>query len=338
MKAIFRAIRIGLQLLIILYGVLLTALLLVRAEFGERWSAIAFANNFLAWLLLLGMLLGVVALFSRWRLLVASTQFPAFIAFAVLYGPLLWPPGSVDKPADGVDLTIATYNVLSAESDPDDMLDVIEDLDADIIGLQELEVAHADLIERELSEEYPYRSLHGSPSEHGVGLLSRYRIVEESEYYDFIKYVRHLRAVVDVEGMLVTVYLAHPHTPSNYYSPMRYSADFRDEQLKALRNSVRADSGPVLVLCDCNLSDQSEAYRDLDRLLDDTYREVGWGMGFTFPSRFAPADGWILPRMMRLDYIWHSAHFTAYDVEVWRETGGSDHRPVLARLVLESAP
>jgi endonuclease/exonuclease/phosphatase family metal-dependent hydrolase len=58
-------------------------------------------------------------------------------------------------------------------------------------------------------------------------------------------------------------------------------------------------------------------------------------MGFTYPSRLAD---WSFLRLVRIDYIWHNAQFAVQKIRVGDDSGTSDHRPVIARLIVtESA-
>jgi endonuclease/exonuclease/phosphatase (EEP) superfamily protein YafD len=67
-------------------------------------------------------------------------------------------------------------------------------------------------------------------------------------------------------------------------------------------------------------------YLALTSRLRDAYRDVGWGMGFTF-TRFRELG---LP-MWRIDYVFHSPNLVATRAIVG-DYGGSDHRPVIADL------
>jgi endonuclease/exonuclease/phosphatase family metal-dependent hydrolase len=83
------------------------------------------------------------------------------------------------------------------------------------------------------------------------------------------------------------------------------------------------------------MTDQSDAYRQMNDRLHDTFRETGQGMGFTFPAS-TPSKVRLFPPLLRIDYIWHSDQFTAHAVAVGRDSGISDHHPVVARLVLHA--
>lgn len=139
--------------------------------------------------------------------------------------------------------------------------------------------------------------------------------------------------MLDINGTDVVVYVAHPTPPRNFFSPLTYSDERRGNQINDLRDQLRQESDPVLVLCDCNMTDQSDDYRAMNDLLDDSFREAGTRMGFTFPATFR-SYGRFLPYLVRIDYIWHSDQFVALDARVADNSGTSDHRPVIAELSL----
>ena len=68
----------------------------------------------------------------------------------------------------------------------------------------------------------------------------------------------------------------------------------------------------------------------------DAFREVGEGLGPTFPNiNFGGAFWAYIPPLFRIDYIFYRQPFRAVEASVWHTHGGSDHYPVLATLALE---
>jgi sugar phosphate permease len=95
---------------IALYGLLVIGYFLARLVVGERWNLVAFANNFVPWIVAGGVFLCLMALFSRHRWVLIAFQVPGIVAFLVLFGALFLPKGSAEEHADGPELTVATYN------------------------------------------------------------------------------------------------------------------------------------------------------------------------------------------------------------------------------------
>ncbi len=109
----------------------------------------------------------------------------------------------------------------------------------------------------------------------------------------------------------------------------RYSR--RESETIRLKQIMHELDQPVLLMCDCNMTDTSAAYARLRTALNDSFREAGWGFGHTF---FPPQSPFPI---QRIDYIWHSEDFTAIQAYVGQD-GGSDHLPIVAKLRLEKNP
>jgi vancomycin resistance protein VanJ len=205
--------------------------------------------------------------------------------------------------------------------------------EADIIALQELSGEQAAAIERDLGDSYPHQVLYGYGVP-GKGLLSRYPIVEEELFYLEAQRLPHLRTVVTVDkegwgadAVDVTVIVAHPPPPGISRRGYFVNPDAALE-IASLAQMTKA-RGPSVLMGDFNMVDQSENYSILTNAgLEDAFREAGWGFGATWPARKIEP----LWPMLRLDYIWYSAHIQA--VRAWVGSGaGSDHLPVFAELV-----
>jgi vancomycin resistance protein VanJ len=317
------------QIFIALYGLGCIAYLAARLAVGERWNVVAFADNFVPWWALFGLISAAAALLSRFRWILLALQLPMLGAFIVLYGNLFWPPSTAAGDNDGLNLTIATYNMF-VYSDSLRAMQTILDLDADVIGLQEVGIKRQPVVAKMMHDQYPYQVFCTAEGEEELGLLSRYPVVEFQDCGGTM----HFRAVLDIKGERVAVYVAHFYPPKSLLAPVGYDSAQRRTTLAHLQTDLERESGPVLLLCDCNMTDQSRDYHTLNRLLDDSFREAGWGLGFTFPARIkgGPTK---FPLLLRIDYIWHNRAFGVDSIHVWKESGTSDHHPVIAHLVLQ---
>jgi vancomycin resistance protein VanJ len=323
-----------LQAGILLYGGGVSLYVLLHFLAGERWPWIAFANNFVPWWALGGLLAGTTALFSRWRWGLIALQVPGIVLFAGLYGALLLPRSTGVVSAEDT-FTVATYNIIASQSNPADVVNVIATMDADITGLVEMGPAHSAQIERDLATQYPYQVHYPLLPVQGVSLLSRYPIVEEQIFRPQPDSMLHLRAVIDVDGVPLVVYVVHPPPPGRVMSPLTYDTARRDTDIEVLRRDWLAhESGPVIVVGDFNMSDLSDPYRAMDADFDDAFRAAGHGLGFTFPAQMPVG---VLPRLLRIDYVWYNHTLTAVDAAVWHDSGTSDHRPVIAELAFKES-
>jgi hypothetical protein len=112
-ERVYMWIWILVQAGIAINGLLVIGYLLARVVVGERWNVVAFTNNFVPWIAVVGLLLSLIALFSRYRWVLIALQLPSIIAFLVLYGALFLPKGSTAQRAGGPKLTVATYNAFA---------------------------------------------------------------------------------------------------------------------------------------------------------------------------------------------------------------------------------
>ena len=290
---------------IAVYGLLTIAYLLARLTVGERWNAVAWANNFVPWLALGSLIAAVAALPSRRRWALLALHAPMLAAFVLLYGELLLPRRGVVQARSGHEFTAATYNILSKHSEPARVLDVIRAMDADIVGLQEVGPRHVATLQAALAEDYPYQVWYPRLPVHGVACSAATRSGEEALFYPLPDSMLHLRAVVEVEGAPVTVFVAHPD-PRAGCCRSSTTTPGATSSWRIWRARVEAERGPVLVLCDCNMSDQSDAYRAPGGRAARRLPRGRMGHDFSFPNR--PGDEGRGLRLVRIDYVWHDDH------------------------------
>ena len=288
----------------------------------------------LPWLFLPSPFLLALALICRARVRLILALIPLGL-FALTYGHLYLPrplPGTTEPTFSAM-----TYNVLYLNPHADQVARAIKAQNPDFVGLRELVPDVAAYLEPRLSERYPFHELG-----EWCGFWSRYPILE----YDYFRLGKGTgqpaqRFLLDVDGRQVTVLNVHPRSPPlagihPLGLPLGIPTGFvnagRDADLRELLERVDRISGPLVVIGDLNMTDQQGLYPTLTRRLRDAYRDVGWGMGFTF-TRFR---GLGLP-MWRIDYVLHSPDLVALRAVVG-DYGGSDHRPVMAELAFAEAP
>lgn len=331
------ALRNLLIALIGAYGISTTGFLALRFLVGESWTVIAVFNSFAHLLMLPALLLVPVLLLLRRPRLLVLLAAPA-IFMIVTYGPVFIPrePVSADTPR----LHLLTYNIM-AQTDASEPIAIIREAGADVVALQELGADAAAQIADELAEMYPHQALHPVPGDDiaGGGILSRVPLLDD-EFWQI--HLGHQRVVLDMDGWTITIFNTHPVQP---FIPGGFEK--RGEEIRAVLARAQATAGPVIVMGDFNMSDLADPYADMTAHFTDAYRQVGWGMGFTFPAgrpyfgytaSQPPPELASVPLLVRLDYIFHSAAFRAVSAQVWPEAGGSDHRPLWVALEALNTP
>jgi len=238
-----------------------------------------------------------------------------------------------------VALSVMTYNVGNGLASPGRLADLLAASAADIIGLQELAWPQAEVLGARLSSIYPWQIL-APTGFSGKGLLSRHPVVA-SEYLGLYPDRPDLRAVVELDGLSLSVLVAHPPPPRLLRTRFAFDPTTLS-QLDALA-SLAVEHPPAILLGDFNMTRRNAAYARLVAAgLHDAFAIAGSGRGSTLPKRLGRAarlehglHGLPLLPVARVDYIWYTRGLRAEAAWVGGDAG-SDHLPVLARLALHS--
>lgn len=314
-----------------LYAVLATAYFLLRLLTGYSWWPVRFASTFAHWLLLPALPLLIILLIARkWSH--AAAMLPGALGFAILFGGLFLPntPTASACTGDCRSLTVVTFNAASViVPDMDAFSTMLREADADLVAIQELGTGFEAALSTALLDEYPYRVIYADDNYKGTGILSRYPIAEHELYYTGLEVFPYLEATLDVDGQPLTVLNAHPAPPAFSLAGGVYAIRAEGDIPSLINRYDMAQ--PTLILGDFNMPDQSAGH-DMMREAgwQDAFREAGWGFGLTFPAagRFHSIP---LGRLVRIDYVWTTPHFTAVEVSTGAKLG-SDHIPVVAHL------
>lgn len=251
--------------------------------------------------------------------------------FGNLYHPYIFPqfanPTEIEP-----DLTVMTYNVLFSNFDYDAVANVVLTYGPDLVALQEVLPEMMSALEDRLGDDYPY-SIHGTNNDYAVtAVFSRYPLSEAS----VIAFGEDHRSVIvraEVNDETVTFAAVHlkayglqwvsPLT--NIPSEIVRRTDAQNRQVEMLWEALQNEPGPVIIGCDCNSKETSSSYRMLDRWFENSAYQVGW----RFPG-IELAGARQDTNMQHIDFIWYRGALepvAAYEI---KDSGGSDHRPLLA--------
>lgn len=326
-----------------LYGLCVSIFLAIRSIFGEVHHFIEYINGGLHWHLILASFLCSIALMTkRWRS--ALTLLPPTAVFAALYAPVFIPRSTPQPSLETKTLTVLTFNLHSERSSVEPLFEVIREANADVVVLQEMSRSAAQGLPEQFAQLYPYQKLHANRAHLGRGVLSRYPITaDEVWHYGYPDGIRLQRVEIGIQGTEVTLYNFHATPSYEYWRP--YDPQKRGREIEELLSYATAEAGSVILAGDFNVTNLQDDYQRLIQAgFKDSYRESGYGFGWTAPDWSAPNSR---PRTLRLrslsipwlpltriDYVFHNDQIRALESHVWPTSGGSDHRPVLARLVL----
>lgn len=299
--------------------------------FGESWVFIAFLNTFahLIWfpafiLFLFNLLL------KQWGL--SAILLLPILAFLFTWGTMFLPQRGKAKTQADNSVRIVTYNLKGYNPEQENIVDVIREVDADIVALQELSHINSPAIESQLQDTYPYMAFHITDNvTQGQGILSRYPISDDSFWmYDFAEnMLGHQRTEIELgDNRSIIIYNVHPSHPAMqgaFFDPR-----YRSMEIDAILERSTKEHLPQLIVGDFNMPELSDDYAKIRMNYNDAYRLTGYGMGSTFPSTR------IIPPFLRLDYIFFSEGIIAQNAQVWSESAGSDHRPLVVDLLIAS--
>ncbi|GAP98443.1 putative membrane protein [Leptolyngbya sp. NIES-2104] len=295
----------------------------LRSLFFDRFWWLALLNTFAPYLFLPIVVLLPLAFWSRRKRLLIGLMLGCLL-FVGLFPPRLNFPTVARR--DTL-LRVMSFNLLWSNQDYPKVTQMIRAMDVDVIGIQELQPKELPNLLKAISPIYPYHAIHPVDRFHTVALFSRLPL----------EAVKPLSSPPIERGLQATIYAGNQHinvlvthlTPNNI--PLdrlvvetidRYTK--RAAETEFLKKYIPEQTLPTLMLCDCNMTDSSETYHELRKVLKDSFQERGQGIGHTLINSSIP---W-LP-VQRLDYIWHTGDLQPIQAFVGSD-GGSDHLPVVA--------
>ncbi len=356
-------------LLPLLHGLPLLGYLLLRAlitdlppsfvperQWTRLYNLVSLLNEFTPWFFLPLPLWLLTLAVARKPAALFATALP-WVMFTSLYGELFVP-----RPAQLSELTgrgrpgearvrVMTFNILGSSRSAANLARVIEEANPDILMTQELVPSLAQQLNAALGDTYPHSRLRTTGLWEAQGIWSRYPILSEERWDGSQRGAHWQHAVLDVNGTRLHLVNLHLTTPRvNYRSSEALPLPVVFGEVSAARSlevdwlvprlrALAATADPVIVAGDLNLTDQTPEFR---RLLAAGYanahRQAGWGFGLSFPAvprvRVLRRSFLVRFPLIGIDHILLSSEVGARRAMVWPDGGGSDHRPVVADVVL----
>jgi endonuclease/exonuclease/phosphatase (EEP) superfamily protein YafD len=283
-----------------------------------------------------------LALIMRLGRLTVIAGILAVIGLAA-YGPRYLPRAQA---ADAPTLSLVTWNVYRRNLMVEEVIQWLHHQDADVVLLQELPRLEMEHILAGTETYYPYAYVR-EPSDGGMVILSRIPILEATSFALSNANRIQQRIVLVVQGqpvVICNVHLANPipahqipeyrrEAPFLLHLIASYDDDQRDVEVEMLLNHIANEQHPLIVAGDFNMSDQSGLYPIVTAHLRDSFAEAGFGLGGTWPATDTRGLPPIVPPLLRIDYIWHSADWTSLNAAT-APAPGSDHFSVSATLAL----
>ncbi len=252
----------------ILQGIVLLSCLATMASFFARWWwACELAGHFrVPWFISLA--IGTLILLLGKRRKLASIAGILAVVNLAFIAPLYF---GGDRPiSNDPSLRLLVLNVLTANRQHQNVLDLIEKTDPDVIILSEVNQRWIDAL-RPLDDRYPFaRKL---PREHNFGMAMFSR--REFGQVDTVLLDDQLPAILarmQIQGQQLTIIGAHVLPPLG-----RIRAAARNRQLAQLAEAAVSAPGEVVLAGDLNTTSWSPFFQDL--LTDSRLRDSRRGFG-----------------------------------------------------------
>ncbi|NJM48740.1 MAG: hypothetical protein HC860_23370 [Alkalinema sp. RU_4_3] len=313
---------------------LLPGEIVIHTWLRSLWP-IELLNNFGAWFYLpmIGLMVGWLIylrhgqtnpwLIRRWLLgLIIS-----MLLFMWNYAWVLTPNWGSNL--QGEEVRVMTWNVRYDNPADTGMIRTIIQNQPDVVVFQELVNAIGKTLRQslEIQQRFPYQRF---ISDSEFGILSRYPI--EALPMPSLPNCQFEEIKVTLPQQAIS--LVNVHLPTPIYQVRRllsiplltgFNSHKQAQCYDRFLPYIDQISRPLIVLGDFNTSDRHWHYQWMHQRLTDSFKEVSWGFGFTYPGR-----AWTVP-LVRIDYLFHSAQWRGRSA--WTGKGaGSDHQFLVADL------
>ncbi|MEW5958992.1 MAG: endonuclease/exonuclease/phosphatase family protein [Chloroflexota bacterium] len=290
---------------------------------GDSFWPVRLVNYMMPWLLAALTPALLITLLAQRRGLAVTLAIPTLLV-GLTFAPLFLPRPNIALAGDA-SYRVMSYNIWGRNRDVAALAGVIGQEQPDILLLQEVNPEMAGQLRAALAEFYAGHELYLA-YEPGLGqaIISRYPLAPVAAEWDK---GRAQKVLANTPAGPVAVWNVHTSQPLPWFWQYR--------QIAALAADIAAVDTPLIVAGDFNTTDQSETYRLINEHLGNAHWDAGWGFGFSFPAQIRQVKKIpLVTPLVRIDHIFYSRHFFAYQARTLADSGGSDHLPVVTQLSL----
>jgi len=307
--------------LLVLPGLAWAVLRLFGGERGYLVQLFAFTPYAAAWTLVPT---GLTLVWRKWPAAAVAGLATVLMAVCVLPRAL---PDADRGPSHGVRLTVMTINMFEGTADPAAIRELVREHDVAILAVQEFTpAAQQRLGAAGLDALLPYQALAPEAPTTGSGLYSRYPITTSYSERSGGGNMQVYATIQPPGAVPLDVESAHPLAPYALAALPLWRGDLAAEP--------RPDphGPPRILLGDFNSTLDHTPVR---RLIAGGYRDAADATGEGLIGTWGPYHGHPVPPVT-LDHVLVDQRIGVREVQV-RKVAGSDHRSVLAALVVPTA-
>jgi len=287
----------------------------------DSWWGFVVLDKFAEYFILPSGLIFLLSLFSAKRSTKILACFPVLICL-YFYASFFTPISSPNTPVGKQHFRVATYNIWNHNTDLDQVVNVVNDTNANVIALQEITEDQRGPL---------------------IAIFSRTPLADITEL-DIQIDRPSILANVEWNNRIVTVVSAHlnpsfwaywrqpwQEIPGNYH---QYIKD-QNAQVLAIQAELqqRGDVEATFLACDCNSQETASTNRLLQKTFKDTFRTIGWQLGSPGATNLRFERD-----LMHIDYVWFAGNVNPTAIYRGTQTAGSDHEPVVADFLVGAEP
>jgi vancomycin resistance protein VanJ len=323
------------------YSGFLICYFILKLFFWDRLWIIALITTFIPLIFFPTFLLPIIGLSiikKRWFTIISAIACIILISWLHIK---YFSPKPINITNSQPSIKVLSHNLSWYKTQSPTLLKLINQQKPDIIFLQEIVRKHTERAFTWLKADYPYQI--GTPP---VGILSKYPIVSSEILHLAGHRETQQRAIIKFNQQEVVIYNMQATGPwlkiSKKLGFIRipvYKYSLRSPEIQDLVQRVDRETLPVIVAGDFNMTEETQDYDRVQKVMQDAFRKSGWGFGFTWPQGWelkflVKRSNWRLNYpVCRIDYIWYSKHWGAKSSSVLQATE-SDHLPIAAELIL----
>lgn len=290
---------------------------------GDQLALVRFCNYMMPWLLM-ALLAGIgLSLLTNRRHLILLLAVPSLFML-ITYAPLFMP--RLDRSNGGFQIKVMSYNVWRENSNISGIAEVIRNQKPDLVLLQEIHRDKLRALTAELDALYLYKPYVAFEERKLQAVISRFPLQRLDAGNGK---GQAQKAIVSTPMGPITILNVHPYRNSGWQRRHK-------QMITLIADDIVGDSNPLILGGDFNTTDQSQTFQLFGPVLKNSHWQAGWGFGFTYPTSLVDFFGkFPLPPLIRIDHIFHSKHFITQEASTLNDSGGSDHFPIIAVLILK---
>ena len=323
------------------YSAFIIGYFILKLIFWDRLGIIALITTFIPLIFFPTFLLpiiGVSIIKKRWFTIISAIACILLISWLHIK---YFSPQPINLTNSQPSIKVLSHNLSWYKTQSPTLLKLINQQKPDIIFLQEIVKKNTKRVFTGLKADYPYQI-----GTRPVGILSKYPIVSSEILHLAGHRETQQRAIIKFNQQEVVIYNMQATGPwlkiskkLGFIKIPVYKYDKRSPEIQDLVQRVERETLPVIVAGDFNMTDETQDYDRLQKVMQDAFRKSGWGFGFTWPHGWelkflVKRSNWRLNYpVFRIDYIWYPKHWGAKSSSVLEATE-SDHLPIAAELIL----